>query len=184
MRGARDESPEQGEQEDKEVIIPIVEEGAEQEPQQDPAVESVAANDEVEELRNKWLRAAADLENLRKRTTRDIEAARTRERENILRGFVEVLDNLERALDTHGAESNPWLEGLEAIQQQMLDVLKTWGATPFDSIGEMFDPNRHEAVATVNLQGKLSGQIVDVTQVGYAMAQGTVLRPAKVIVAQ
>lgn len=166
------------EQEEKEVVIPIVEEGApietgKSEPSPDAG-----------ELRDKWLRAVAELDNLRKRTARDVESARARERENLLRSFLEVLDNLERALDTHGAESNPWLEGLEAIQQQMLDVLKQWGATPFDSMGEMFDPTRHAAVATVNLQEKRPGTIVDVTQIGYAMKDGTILRPAQVIVAQ
>lgn len=182
MRERHEESPEQ---EEKEIMIPIVEEGAtgnSEASRTDP--EATVPAEEAETLRNKWLRAAADLENLRKRTARDVELARARERENLLRSFLDVLDNLERALDTHGAESNPWLEGLEAIQQQMLDVLKTYGATPFQSIGELFDPNRHEAVATVNLPDKESGQIVDVTQVGYAMNTGTVLRPAKVIVAQ
>lgn len=182
MGERHEQSPEQ---EEKEVMIPIVEEGAGDETAEkrtDP--EATVPAEEAETLRNKWLRAAADLENLRKRTARDIETARVRERENLLRSFLDVLDNLERALDTHGAESNPWLEGLEAIREQMLDVLRTYGATPFDSMGEMFDPNRHEAVATVNLPDKDSGRIVDVTQVGYEMNTGTVLRPAKVIVAQ
>lgn len=182
MREEHEEGPEQ---EEKEIMIPIVEESAGPDPEAGRANPDAAVSaEEAETLRNKWLRAAADLENLRKRTGRDIESARARERENLLRSFLDVLDNMERALDTHGAESNPWLEGLEAIQQQMLDVLRTYGATPFQSIGELFDPNRHEAVATVNLPEKESGQIVDVTQVGYEMNTGTVLRPAKVIVAQ
>lgn len=164
----------------KEVVIPIVEES--ERPEGEAA--KPEAGDETEALREKWLRAAAELDNLRKRTARDIETARARERENLLRSFLEVLDNLERALDSHGGESNPWLDGLEAIQQQMLGVLKTWGATPFDSMGELFDPQRHAAVATVRLEGKEPGRIVDVTQVGYAMNDGTILRPAQVIVAQ
>lgn len=174
MREPREETDER---EDREIVIPIVEEGAAAEPERPAA-------GEAEGLRDKWLRAAADLDNLRKRTTRDIDAARARERENLLRSFLEVLDNLERALDTHGAESNPWLEGLEAIGQQMLGVLKQWGAAPFECIGESFDPRRHAAVATIRLAGKTPGEIVDVTQAGYAMTDGTILRPAQVIVAQ
>lgn len=166
--------------EPREVVIPIVEEGTKAAPE--PA--GTEATEEVEMLREKWLRSAAELDNLRKRTARDIDTAKARERENLLRSFLDVLDNLERALDSHGGESNPWLDGLEAIQQQMLGVLKTWGAAPFDSMGEMFDPNRHSAVATVRLQDKEPGRIVDVTQVGYAMGDGTILRPAHVIVVQ
>jgi molecular chaperone GrpE len=175
MREFRDETEES---EEKEIVIPIVEEGTPIEPAR------AATPEEAQEFRDKWLRAAAELDNLRKRTARDLEAARARDRENLLRSFLEVLDSLERALDTHGAESNPWLDGLEGIQQQMLDVLRQWGATPFDSMGEKFDPRRHEAVATVNLPEKVPGQIVDVTRVGYGMSDGTILRPAQVIVAQ
>jgi molecular chaperone GrpE len=169
---------EEAQGEDNEAVIPIVEEGASTESTGLPAA------DEVQAFRDRWLRAAAELENLRKRTARDLEAARARDRESMLRSFLEVLDSLERALDTHGAESNPWLEGLEGIQQQMLDVLKHWGATPYDSVGETFDPHQHEAVATVSLAGRAPGEIVDVTRVGYAMSNGTILRPAQVIVAQ
>jgi molecular chaperone GrpE len=173
MREYQDETEEAPE---NEVVIPIVEEGA-------SAKADPVAGD-VPDYRDKWLRAAADLDNLRKRKARDLETARARDRENLLRSFVEVLDSLERALDTHGAESNPWLEGIEGIQQQMLDVLRQWGATPYDDKGETFDPRRHEAVATVRLADRAPGQIVDVTRVGYIMADGTILRPAQVIVAQ
>jgi molecular chaperone GrpE len=175
MRDYQDKADEAAE---KEIVIPIVED----ESPGEPANASRAEDARV--YHDRWLRAAAELDNLRKRSARDLEAGRARDRENLLRSFVEVLDSLERALDTHGAESNPWLEGIEGIQQQMLDVLKQWGATPYDSIGETFDPRRHEAVATVRLPDRAPGEIVDVTRVGYAMADGTILRPAQVIVAQ
>lgn len=157
-----------------ENVIPIVEEAPldEQQPL-DP-----------DEIREKWLRARAELENLRKRTGREIELARKRERETLLLNFIQVIDNFERALDTHGAEGNPWLEGIEGIRLQMLDVLKQADAQPFDAIGEQFDTARHHAVAAAELDGKPSGRVVEVTSIGYEMNDGTILRPAQVIVAK
>jgi molecular chaperone GrpE len=143
-----------------------------------PAPETLAGED----YRDKYLRAAADLENLRKRAAREIARAVQRERTAMLRDLTGVLDNLERALDAARGESSPWLEGVEAIRGQMLEVLKKHGATPFASMGEKFDPRRHEAVATVDLADREEGTIADVVQIGYEKSDGTVLRPARVIV--
>lgn len=157
-----------------ENVIPIVEEAPrEEQPALDP-----------DEIREKWLRARAELDNLRKRMGREIELARKRERETLLLNFIQVIDNFERALDTHGAEGNPWLEGIEGIRLQMLDVLKQADAQPFDAIGEQFDTGRHHAVAAAELDGKTSGRVVEVTSMGYEMNDGTILRPAQVIVAK
>jgi molecular chaperone GrpE len=136
---------------------------------------------DLEDMRNNWLRALADFDNLRKRTSRDIESARGRDRANILRGFLDVLDNLDRALAATGGEENKWLQGIEAIRRQMLDVFRNFGAQPFESKGQPFDAQRHEAVATANLPDQPEGTVLDVIQQGYAMGD-TILRPAKVVV--
>lgn len=140
--------------------------------------------DERDDLQNRLMRLAADLDNIRKRTHREIEAGRTRERESILRSLIEVIDNFERALSAAGAEQNEWLEGLEGIRLQMLDVLRRHNARPFDASGTKFDPQRHEALAAVSIPNTEDGMIVEVIQVGYEFEDGTVLRPAKVVVSR
>jgi molecular chaperone GrpE len=132
------------------------------------------------ETEDRWKRAAADLENYRKRFQRELERLRRAERETLLLAWLDVVDNMERALGAEGAASNPWFEGMEAIYQQMLSMLKRFGAEPFEAMGQTFDPERHEAVATANAPDQPEGLVVDVTQVGYEM-DSKLLRPAKVV---
>lgn len=150
-----------------------------------PAVEGEAPMEPAaDDFREKWMRAVAELANLRKRMTREIELSRVRERETVLRGFLEVLDNFDRALGLEKSEGNEWREGFGAIRAQMLETLRRFGAEPFDVIGEPFDPNIHEAIATVNISEKEEGEIVEEAQTGYRFMDGTILRPARVIVVQ
>lgn len=162
-------------------------------PDEDPIPETPAAEaqsgleERIQELErqlaeteDRWKRAAADLDNFRKRTQRDAELMRRRERENVLLAWLDVIDNMERALTVEGAAANPWYDGVEAVHQQMLGVLKKFDAVPFDARGELFDPERHEAVATANLPDQPEGLIVETIQTGYLM-DGKVLRHAKVI---
>jgi molecular chaperone GrpE len=135
-------------------------------------------------LKDRWLRAAAELQNLRKRTAREIALENRREREKLLGEFMEVVDNLERALGSEQSEHNAWYEGMDAIREQMLDLLKRNGVVPFDAAGERFDPGRHEASGKVEMPGLATGAIVDVLERGYEREDGTVVRPAKVIVAK
>nr|HID59458.1 nucleotide exchange factor GrpE [Desulfobacterales bacterium] len=125
-------------------------------------------------------RAAADLENSRKRFERELERQQALERESILRRWLPVVDNLERALKAEDGRNNPWYLGVEAIYLQMLDILRQFNVQPFAPIGEEFDPERHEAVATVDLTDEPEGKIVEVTENGY-MIGDSVLRPAKVV---
>lgn len=152
--------------------------------EQAPREDIQARIDELEqalaETDDRWKRTAAEFDNYRKRMQRDMEMFRRRERETVLMAWIEVIDNMERALADEGAASNPWYEGVEAIHQQMLGVLKKFGAEPFDACGETFDPRRHEAIATANMPGQPEGLVVEVIQTGYVM-DGTVLRHAKVI---
>ena len=145
----------------------------------DSAQEQAPLRDAMQE---KLLRLAADLENLRRRTAREVESARQRERENILRGVLEVVDNFERALSAQGAEGNQWLEGMEAIHEQLVGVLRRHGAEPINCAGAAFDPNLHEALAAVPKPGAEDGVIIEVAQNGYKFADGSILRPARVVV--
>jgi molecular chaperone GrpE len=138
--------------------------------------------DEVEALREKWLRAAAELDNLRKRAGREIARVRRHERETMLRGLLEIADNFDRALTSCADRDNPWHEGFEAIRRQLHDLLKRYGAEPFEALGEPFDPERHEAVSTIRSEEYPEGIVVEVLQEGYRMEKNGILRPARVIV--
>lgn len=145
--------------------------------------ETAKLREERDDLQNRLLRLAADLDNIRRRQAREIDSAKQRERENILRGVVEAIDNFDRALAACGAEQSEWLEGLEGIRQQLLEVLRRSGARPFDATGAKFDPQRHEAVAAVAVPGREDGTIMEVIQTGYEFEEGAiVLRPARVVV--
>lgn len=149
---------------------------------QDSGADSAQSVDEAHDLRHKLIRTQADFDNYRRRTQRDIEDARRRERSRVLSSMLEILDNFDRALSAQGAERNEWLDGLEGIRQQMLDAFRRFGATPFDASGENFDALRHECIATVPNADREDGAILDVIQTGFAFEDGTILRPAKVIV--
>lgn len=138
----------------------------------------------IAEYRDRLARLAAEFENYRRRTQRDIEFARRHERHGVLLAFLDVLDNFERALVAEGAEGNSWIEGLEGIHRQMLDTFARFGARPDNPVGVVFDPQRHEAVAVAHLPGMEPDTIAEVIQTGYVMDEGEVLRPAKVVVAK
>ncbi len=129
-------------------------------------------------------RIAAELDNVRKRARRDLERARRDERVGVVGGFLDVLDNFDRALAMPGAESNQWIEGFEATRAQMLDVFARFGVRPFESLGQAFDPNFHEAVAMASVANAEEGTVVEVIQTGYVLDETEVIRPAKVVVAK
>jgi molecular chaperone GrpE len=140
-----------------------------------------AETPEAKVYRERWVRVSADLDNLRKRASREAEIARRDERARILRDCRGVLDNLQRALNLAGPQPNEWLEGVEGTHRQLIEVLKQHGAEPFKCLGELFDPTLHEAVNVVLLPKKEESEIVDVVQRGYLL-DGELLRPAQVIV--
>src|SRR5215813_2809901 len=139
---------------------------------------------EAEEQRERYLRAAAEFDNARKRAAREREDYTRYANESLLRELLPVLDNFDRALQA--ARGEPAAEavtaGVELIQRELLRVLEKFGATPFVSVGQPFDPERHEAVARVPAQGQAEGTVVNETARGY-MLNGRVLRPAMVTVA-
>lgn len=116
---------------------------------------------------------------LRKEVTKDVE----RGRRSLIVGFLEVLDNLDRAIDAAGDRDDAFVRGVSLVRQQFLATLEGLGVTRLEPLGQAFDPLRHEAVATVStLEGTSAGTIVGVVRPGYLMAD-EVLRPAQVAVA-
>src|SRR5882672_5557228 len=138
----------------------------------------------AEEHRDRYLRAAAEFDNARKRAAREREDYTRYANESLLRELLPVLDNFDRALQAARGETGAETvtAGVELIQRELLRVLEKFGVTPFDSVGQPFDPERHEAIARVPAAGQREGTVVNETARGY-MLNGRVLRPAMVTVA-
>jgi molecular chaperone GrpE len=139
---------------------------------------------EAESLQDRNLRLMAEFDNARKRAAREREDYSRFANESLLRELLPVLDNFDRALQA--AKSDPATaavtEGVELIQRELLRVLEKVGVKPFSSIGEPFDPERHEAVARVPAGEHPEMTVVAETARGYLL-HGRVLRPAMVTVA-
>ncbi len=149
----------------------------------DPLAVMTAERDEFKE---KWLRIAAELDNVRKRTSRELLQSRKFAQAEVLRGFLEVLDNFERALQSVPAETDTetpdsFREGVELIYQNIRGVLKDRDVTPMEVLEAVFDPNFHEAVGQMPRDGVAAGIVIEVVQQGYLFGD-MVLRPARVII--
>jgi len=146
--------------------------------------------DETAELRaqvaqsdERYRRAVADYDNLRKRMERDVDREREDERARVAARWLPVLDNLELALQHAGADPASIVSGLEAVRQQARDVLADLGYPLRADLNEPFDPNRHEAVAALPAVGVAPGTILQVLRPGYG-TDDRPLRPAAVVVAK
>ncbi len=137
------------------------------------------------------LRTLAEMENLRKRTTREVSDARTYAISGFARDVLDIADNLQRALDAVPAEAraaaDPGLkaliEGVELTERSLHNSLEKHGVRKFDPAGEKFDPNVHQAMYEVPDPSVPVGTIAQVIQAGYMIGE-RVLRPALVGVAK
>jgi molecular chaperone GrpE len=160
------------------------------EPDGAPEAEVLSVEDvlrrERDEAQEKWLRAMAELDNLRKRTRREVVDARRFAQADALRGFLDILDNLERALQSNGTAADtgapdPLRAGIELTRQRFRSVLQEQGVTPIEALGLHLDPLVHEAVGQLPREGGEPGTIIEVAQAGYRLGE-LVLRPARVII--
>jgi molecular chaperone GrpE len=135
----------------------------------------------VAELRDRWLRAVAELDNLRKRTARDMDRQRHDERARVAAEWLPVIDNLELALKHADTDAGAVIEGIRAVRDQAVAVLGRLGFPRREDLGARFDPARHEAVSTVEDPEAEPGTIVAVVRPGYGDGAQQ-LRPASVIV--
>jgi molecular chaperone GrpE len=156
---------------------------------QDAAAEAPEPEPDVPaepDYKDKYLRAAAETENIRKRARRDVEVASARGVARLARELLPSLDNLERALAAAEAEEGDadhhLTQGIRLVQQELLGALTRVGIEQFSPEGETFDPHQHEAVAQAPVEGVASGVVAQVYQPGYRYKE-EVLRPAKVVVA-
>lgn len=142
------------------------------------------ARKESAENHDRWLRARAEYDNLRKRTLREIQQVHLRAGEDLIRKLLPVIDNLEKAIEaSHGSqELRSMTEGLLLIQKGLMESLSANGVDVMDPLGDKFDPSFHEAVMQMQTDEAEPGTVVQVLQRGYLM-NGVTLRPAKVVVA-
>ena len=126
-------------------------------------------------------RIQADFENYRKRAAKEAAAAGQRAKSGLVRELLPVVDNLERALASAGDEEQHLAEGVRLVHSELIAVLERNGVEQFDPSGERFDPGEHEALSMRDADGAASGTVLDVVEKGYR-ANGTVLRPARVVV--
>jgi molecular chaperone GrpE len=144
-----------------------------------------ASGPDVAELEDRWRRALADLDNLRKRYSRELMREREAEREKVTAAFLPVLDNIDRALEHAGADPKSIVEGIKALRDQALAVVAGLGFRREDAVGVPFDPTQHEVVGVVDPDGSevAPGAVAQVLRPGYG-APGRQLRPAAVTVVQ
>jgi len=159
----------------------------------DPEPEDPAAAQarELSEAKDRVLRTLAEMENLRRRTTREVADARAYGISGFARDVLDIADNLQRALDAVPAETrdnaDPGLkaliEGVDLTEKALHKALEKNGVKKFDPAGQKFDPNVHQAMYEVPDESVPSGTVVHVVQAGY-MIGDRILRPALVGVAK
>jgi molecular chaperone GrpE len=150
--------------------------------QEDQPAEAPGPEAELAELEDRWRRALADLDNLRKRYARELAREREAERERVASAWLPVLDNLERALEHAAGDQGALVEGLRSVRDQAVSVLASLGYPRQDQAGVPFDPARHEAVTVIEDAEGAPGTVVRVIRPGYGEGERQ-LRPAAVAVA-
>jgi molecular chaperone GrpE len=140
---------------------------------------------EAARLKDALLRTAADFDNFRKRTRRELEEARRNGREDLLRALLPVFDNLERAIQSAQRTSDvkAMTEGLTMVQRQFTDSLGREGIARIPTIGRPFDPGVHEAIQQVETTEHDPGTVIAEVQPGYTQGE-RLLRAAMVVVAR
>lgn len=155
------------------------------EPAGDTGDELAALSTENAGLKDRLLRTMADMENLRRRTEREIADSRIYGATNFARDMLGVVDNLRRGVESVAtdAENDPalasFLEGVKLTEADFLSRLARHGVKKIEPQGQKFDPNRHEALFEIPDESVPAGTVVQVMEAGYTIGE-RVLRPAKV----
>ncbi len=140
---------------------------------------------ERDDLKDKLLRTLAEMENLRRRTEREVADARAYGMTSFARDMLTVADNIQRALESvppevRGSETvKPFVEGVELTERDLLKTLERHGVRKLSPQGERFDPNLHQAMFEVPDPSVPNGTVVQVVQAGFVIGE-RVLRPALV----
>lgn len=181
-----DEKSEKGNE--KPVVKDLTEESSEQAsvPELERLRQQLEAKEiEAKENYDRFLRQVAEVENLKKRMTREKTEAIRYANESLIRDLLPILDNLERAVDhaKGGGNGKPLQEGVEMVLKGLLDVLNKHGVTQISAKGESFDPQKHEAIAQVESEEHEPNTVVEEHHKGYFLLD-RLLRPSLVSVAK
>ena len=169
-------------------------------PANDPAVQpepavapkpSTSLDRELAEAKDRLLRTLADMDNMRKRTEREVADARIYGISNFARDILGVADNMHRAMAALDDElrakadepTKVLLEGVELTERELMNVLEKHGVKRIEPLGQKFDPNRHQAMYEIEDASVPAGTVVQVMQAGYLIGD-RMLRPALVAVAK
>ena len=140
------------------------------------------------DYKDNWLRAQADYQNLQKEISEQRAQWAKMSEVQMIEAFVPVYENFKKAF-AHGAEGGEdmtqkqcenWKKGIEYIKKQFSDILTSHSVTEISTVGEVFDPNKHEALKEEECEGKKDGEIIQELEGGY-MHGDTVIKPAKVV---
>jgi molecular chaperone GrpE len=138
----------------------------------------------ADEYLDGWQRARAELTNYKRRVDRERAEIHATARIPVLARFLDVLDDLERALENapESLDGDGWFEGLMLVQRKFSSLLEAEGVTEIETAGQMFDPALHEAIAQESSEDHQEGEIIGAVQKGYRLGDH-VVRPARVRVA-
>src|SRR5579872_7170785 len=151
----------------------------------DAGADIEAKDKEIAELKDKYLRALAEHENARRRIRQQSEDSVKRQKEFLLRDLLPIVDNLERAVEAAKGKGDgkSIVEGVQMVLASLMDLLKTNGVVPMKTVGEQFDPNKHEAADHVPHSAHPPNTVVSEFHRGYHI-NDKVLRPARVVVSK
>ncbi len=175
--------------ENLEEFAPDVDDAAEAAPSEPDPVEVLKG--ENAELRDRYLRLAAEMDNLRRRTEREVKDAKSYSVAGFARDMLAVSDNLRRAIDAIPADVrenadaglSTLIEGVEMTERSMLSTLERHGVRKLEPVGQKFDPNFHQAMFEIPNTEVPNNTVVQVVQDGYSIGE-RILRPAMVGVAK
>lgn len=163
-------------------IVPVVGEKDQLQALQDELADTRL---KAEEYLDGWQRARAELANYRKRVEREQAMANQMAAGSIIRRYLDVMDDLDRALKNRPSEGDgaAWAQGIDLIYRKLNTIIDNEGVIAIQAEGQSFDPNFHEAISLEESSSHESGQVIEVLKRGYLLGD-RVLRPAQVRVAR
>ena len=144
------------------------------------------AEQKVKDQQDSVIRAKAEMENVRRRATQDVEKAHKFALDKFAEGLLPVIDSMELAIshaDKEDEALQPMIEGVELTLKSMLSTIEKFGLTPIDPTDQPFDPEKHQAMSMQAVEGVAANQVIAVMQKGYEL-NGRLIRPAMVMVSK
>ena len=144
------------------------------------------AEQKVKDQQDSVIRAKAEMENVRRRATQDVEKAHKFALDKFADGLLPVIDSMEMAIshaDKEDVALKPMIEGVELTLKSMLSTIERFGLLPIDPTEQAFDPEKHQAMSMQVVEGVAANQVIAVMQKGYEL-NGRLIRPAMVMVSK